>query len=116
MDSSSASVRPYGPQRRSILGGRAPPTRDLSDDFQWIDARSTHDKLGLRFIQELSLESRHIPLMQLASVAELMRYDYDVELNHDQLDHRSVDLLVGSRHARPELPVAIRLGTYRSRG
>jgi hypothetical protein len=82
----------------------------LSDDFQWIDARTTQDELGLRFLQELSLESRHIPLMQLSSVAELMRHDYDVTLSQSQHNQRDVDLLVGNRRSsRSELPAAIRL-------
>jgi hypothetical protein len=82
----------------------------LSDDFHWIDARATHDTLGLRFLQELSLESRHIPLMQLASVAELMRHDYDVTLSRELLGTRSVDLLIGHRRsARSELPATIQL-------
>lgn len=82
----------------------------LSDDFRWIDARATQDEVGLRFMQELSLESRHIPLMQLASVAELMRHDYDVALSRVELGNRAADLLVGRRRsARSELPATIRL-------
>jgi hypothetical protein len=82
----------------------------LSDSFHWIDAHATGDELGLRFMQELSLESRHIPLMQLASVAELMRHDYDVTLSHDRLGHREADLLMGQRRSsRSELPAVIRL-------
>ena len=76
----------------------APPHKVfLSADFQWIDARSTHDEVGLRFIQTLSLESRHIPLMQLASVAELMQHDYDVTLRRGVLGDHAMDLLIGQR-------------------
>lgn len=82
----------------------------LSDDFHWIDARATQDELGLRFLQELSLQSRHLPLMQLAAVAELMRHDYDVTLSRGRHDRRGVDLLTGSRRsAKPELPATIQL-------
>ncbi|MHB0959509.1 MAG: hypothetical protein ACYC0X_28835 [Pirellulaceae bacterium] len=82
----------------------------LSADFHWIDARSARDEFSLRLMQELSLESRHIPLMQLASVAELMQHDYDVTLGHGQLGPRAVDLLIGQRRsARSELPATIRL-------
>ncbi len=88
------------------------PPRDvyLSSDFQWIDAGSTHDEVGLRFVQTLSLESRHIPLMQLASVAELMQYDYDVTLHRGMLGRHATDLLIGQRRSgRAELPATIRL-------
>lgn len=82
----------------------------LSEDFRWIDARSTDDELGLRIMQELSIESRHVPLMQLASVAELMQHDYGVTLSRSRFEGRSVDLLVGQRQsARTELPTTIRL-------
>jgi len=89
----------------------APPRQVfLSTDFQWIDARTTQDQVGLRFMQQLSLESRHIPLMQLASVAELMRFDYDVTLSSGQLADHTMDLLVGKRRSdRPDLPAVIRL-------
>jgi outer membrane lipoprotein-sorting protein len=89
----------------------APPRNVyLSADFQWIDARSTCDEVGLRFVQTLSLESRHIPLMQLASVAELMRHDYDVTLHRSRLGRHATDLLVGQRRShREDLPVTIRL-------
>ncbi len=82
----------------------------LSHDFQWIDARATQDEVGLRFVQQLSLESRHIPLMQLASVAELMQHDYDVTVSRVQFGPRVADLLQGQRRsARTDLPAVIRL-------
>ena len=82
----------------------------LSEDFRWIDARSTDDELGLRIMQELSIESRHVPLMQLASVADLMQHDYEVTLSRSRFEGGSVDLLVGQRQSeRTELPATIRL-------
>ena len=82
----------------------------LSGNFDWIDAGSTRDEVGLRVVQELSLQSRHIPLMQLASVAELMGHDYDVKWSRGQLEGRRVDLLVGYRQtAASELPETIQL-------
>jgi hypothetical protein len=89
----------------------APPQRVyLSGDFRWIDARATPDEVGLRFVQTLSLESRHIPLMQIASVAELMQHDYDVTLHRDRLGRHAMDLLIGRRSShREDLPVTIRL-------
>jgi len=82
----------------------------LSGDFHWIDARSVPREIGLRVMQELSIESRHVPLVQLASVAELMEHDYDVTLSRGQLEDRTVDLLVGRRQsASTELPAQIRL-------
>jgi hypothetical protein len=82
----------------------------VSDDFHGIDARLTQDERGLRFLQELSLESRHIPLMQLASVAELMQHDYVVTLSQSRHDQRDVHLLVGHRrHSKSGLPSTIQL-------
>jgi hypothetical protein len=82
----------------------------LSDDFDWIDADWTNDGLGLRFVQELSQESRHFSLMELPSVARLMQSDYDVTLARGQLRRRTVDLLVGHRRStRTELPEVIQL-------
>jgi hypothetical protein len=82
----------------------------VAGDFRWIDARATQDELGLRFMQEVSLESRHIPLVQLASVAELMQHDYSVTLSRSQLGDRPVDILTGRRRSdRDELPTTIRL-------
>ena len=82
----------------------------VSDDFRSIDARLNQDELGLRFLQELSLESRHIPLMQLASVAQLMQHDYVVTLSRSQQGQHDADLLIGHRrHARSGLPATIHL-------
>jgi len=82
----------------------------VSDDFRRIDARLNQDELGLRFLQELSLESRHIPLMQLASVAQLMQQDYVVTLSRSQQGQDDADLLIGHRrHAGSGLPATIHL-------
>ncbi len=82
----------------------------VADSFDWIDADSSRDQLGLGIMQELSLRSLHVPLMQLASVAELMQYDYEVHLSRVRLDGEAVDLLVGERRsAASGLPMNIRL-------
>ena len=82
----------------------------VADSFDWIDADSSRDQLGLGILQELSLRSQHVPLMQLASVAELMECDYEVDLSRVQLDGEAVDLLVGKRQsAASGLPMNIRL-------
>lgn len=82
----------------------------VADSFDWIDADSTRDQLGLGILRELSLRSQHVPLMQLASVAELMECDYEVDLSRVQLDDQAIDLLVGKRKsAASELPMNIRL-------
>ena len=82
----------------------------VADSFDWIDAEGSHDQVGVRFFQELSFNSVQVPLMQLASVAELMQYDYEVELTRVRLDGKAVDLLVGRRRSSaPELPESIRL-------
>jgi hypothetical protein len=82
----------------------------VADDFRGIARRLTRDEIGLRFLQELSLESQHIPLMQLAAVAELMQHHYVVTLTQDRHRQRDVDLLIGHRRrARPELPALIQL-------
>lgn len=86
----------------------------VADSFQWINSHSTGDEFGLRIMQELSLESRHVPLMQLASVAELMQHDYEVELNRGQGANRAIDLLVGRRrNDESDLPETIRLWSDR---
>lgn len=95
---------------RFWLVGRRQQQVTVSDSFAWIDSGSTEDKFGLRIMQELSLESRHVPLMQLASVAELMQHDYEVELSRGKLAGQEVDLLVGRRRqAESDLPATIRL-------
>ncbi len=82
----------------------------VADSFDWIDADSSRDQLGVGILQELSLRSLHVPLMQLASVAELMQYDYEVELSRVRLDGEAVDLLVGKRQSTESgLPMNIRL-------
>lgn len=96
------------------LVGRDQQQVTVSDSFAWIDSGSTGDEFGLRIMQELSLESRHVPLMQLASVAELMQHDYEVKLSRGQLAGREVDLLVGRRRREEsDLPVTIRLWSDR---
>ena len=82
----------------------------LSSDFHWINAQAAHDEVGLRFMQEVSLEAQQIPLMQLASVAELMRHDYRVTLTRGELGYHPMDILIGQRRGdRPELPASIQL-------
>jgi hypothetical protein len=82
----------------------------VSEDFRSIDTRLNQDELGLRFLHELSLESRHIPLMQLASVAQLMQHDYVVTLSRSRYGEHDADLLIGQRrHARSGLPATIHL-------
>jgi hypothetical protein len=82
----------------------------VAESFDWIDAEGVGDQVGVRFFQELSLNSVHVPLMQLASVAELMQYDYELELTRVRLDGEAADLLVGRRRSSAiELPERIRL-------
>ena len=82
----------------------------LSDSFQWIDQQSTGDVLGTAFLQELSLQSRQVPLMQLAAVSELMQHDYRVLVSRTNLNATPVDLLVGNRkRTGQDLPRRIRL-------
>jgi len=82
----------------------------VSDSFDWIDADGSRDQVGVRFLQELSLSSIHVPLMQLASVAELMQHDYEVSLSRVWLNGEAVDLLAGQRRSpASELPRTIQL-------
>ncbi len=82
----------------------------LADSFNWIDQHATDDALGTAILKEVSLHSRHVPLMQLASVAELMQHDYEVQLTPAMLHGQTVDLLVGQRRRDSgELPLCIRL-------
>jgi hypothetical protein len=82
----------------------------LADDFFWIDTDSVTDRLGIEILQELSLQSKHVSLVQLASVAGLMQHDYDVSLNAETLNGLPVDLLVGHLRSQSKtLPRTIRL-------
>jgi hypothetical protein len=82
----------------------------LSKNFDWIDSHDANDRLGINILQELSIQSRHVPLMQLASVAELMQHDYDVTLQQSTHKGQPVDLLEGIQSSiAQQLPECIRL-------
>ena len=83
----------------------------VSEDFSWLVAGSAKEELELELLKDLSIESRHVPLMQLSSVVDLMRHDYDVTLRSGvQHGQQRVDELVGKRRRdTSDLPNTIRL-------
>lgn len=83
----------------------------VAEDFEWLVAHPDKHGHEIALLKELSIESRHVPLMELSSVVTLMQQDYDVELRSEtRFGQRRVDELVGQRRsATSELPNTIRL-------
>ncbi len=83
----------------------------LADDFGWLKTPSTQDALELALLKDLSVTSRRTPLMQLATIVELIEGDYDVSVRPgpQEAPRRLDELSAVRRPADEELPATIRL-------
>ena len=83
----------------------------IAESFEWVTEVLSHDERELSLLKELSIESRQLPLMQLSSLIELLRYDYDVTFRRgSSLSQLGLDELVGTRQvAILDGPTAIHL-------
>ena len=82
----------------------------LAENFEWIVADSEQRANELELLKHLSVDSRHVSIMQLSTVVELMRDDYDVTLGSQGRHDQSVDAIVGTlRDGASTLPDTIRL-------
>lgn len=83
----------------------------VADDFDWLHTPSAHEALELELLKDLSVTSRDTPLMQLATIVELIEGDYDVSVQPGKQDlpRRLDELFAIRRPADQELPATIRL-------
>jgi len=86
----------------------------VAEDFEWLVGTSEREKLEIELLNELAIDSRSLPLVQLSSAVELMQHDYEVTLDVDMLHGGRVDVLVGTlRDEIKGLPDTIRLWSDR---